>query len=174
MSVEVLKWPGLSAENTLVINVDKQVFGIKPDPLEYDGKIFLPKQEAHITVFGSEIGTELLRQFVQNPEIEHRVQHAFESTDWTFTTTSELRHLVRTRATANAEDCIEETIIRLVKMQGMNDFYRKLKQLCLIAKDHPVPPPHVTLYTRNIDRGIGVDSEAQLAQLSLGSVDIEL
>ena len=174
MSFQHLKWPGLTEENTLIISVDKEDFGIKPESLQYDCKIFVPKQEAHVTVFGSELGTILLQQFIQHPELEQGVHDAFESTDWSYQKTSDLRHLARTKAGPNADDITEESIIMLIKMEGMSIFYRKLKELGLIDDDYPVPPPHVTLYTRNIDRGIGVDSEKELAELNHGRVDIEL
>lgn len=173
MAFKHLKWPGLTGDNTLIISVDKQAFGIRAKPLHYNGKAFVPKQEAHITIFGSEVGTSLLQQFIENPELEDKVHQAFESTDWSYQQTSDLLHLARTRPGLATNNLTEETIIMLVKMDGMAIFYRKLKDLGLIDSNHPVPPPHVTLYTRNIDRGIGVDSDDELAELSCGRVYIE-
>jgi hypothetical protein len=173
MFLPQLKWPGLTGENTLIITVDKQDFAIKPKPLQYDGRIFVPKQETHITVWGSELGTKLRQQFIQHPELEKDLHNAFESTDWSYQKTSDLRLLARKKAIPGKDDITEETIIMLIKMEGMAVFYSKLKDLGLIRKDHPVPPPHVTLYTRNIDRGIGVGSESELAELSQGRVDLE-
>ncbi|MGD8934149.1 MAG: hypothetical protein PVF35_05175 [Gammaproteobacteria bacterium] len=173
MFLPQLKWPGLTGENTLIITVDKQDFAIKPKSLQYDARIFVPKQETHITVWGSELGTKLLQQLIQHPELEQDIHNAFESTDWSYQKTSDLRHLARKKAIPGKNDITEETIVMLIKMEGMAVFYSKLKDLGLIGKDHPVPPPHVTLYTRNIDRGIGVDSESELAELSQGRVDLE-
>ncbi|MGD8581453.1 MAG: hypothetical protein PVF06_02360 [Gammaproteobacteria bacterium] len=173
MLLPQLKWPGLSGENTLIISVDKQDFAIKPQALQYNGRIFVPKQEAHVTVWGSELGTKLLQQFIQHPELEQKIRMAFENTDWSYQKTSDLRHLARKKAIPGKDDITEETIIMLIKMEGMAVFYSKLKDLGLIGKDHPVPPPHVTLYTRNVDLGIGVDSESELAELSRGHVDLE-
>ena len=168
-----LKWPGLTGENTLIISVDKQDFAIKPHSIQHDGRIFVPKQETHITVLGSELGTKLLQQFIQHPELEQAIHNAFVTTDWSYQKTSDLRHLARKKAIAGKDDVTEESIVMLIKMEGMAVFYRKLKDMGLIANDHPVPPPHVTLYTRNVDRGIGVDSESELAELSQGRVDLE-
>jgi hypothetical protein len=168
-----LKWPGLAGENTLIISVDKRDFAITPGPLQYDGRLFLPKQETHITVWGSELGTKLLQQSIQHPGLKQDIHDAFESTDWSYQKTSDLRHLARKKVIPAKDDITEETIIMLIHMEGMAVFYGKLKDLRLIGKDHPVPPPHVTLYTRNIDRGIGVDSESELAELSQGHVDLE-
>jgi len=50
-------------------------------------------------------------------------------------------------------------------MEGMAEFYAQLKILGVINNDHPVPPPHVTLYTRNCDLGIGIHSNAELSKL---------
>lgn len=173
MASQHLKWPGLTGDNTLIISVDKQAFGINEEPLQYNDKTFVPKSEAHITIFGSEVGTSLLQQFIQNPGLEQKVHQAFESTDWSYHKTSDLHHLARTKSIPGTNKLTEETIIMLIKMDGMAKFYRKLKDLGVIDKNHPVPPPHVTLYTRNIDRGIGVDSDDELAVLSCGRVDIE-
>lgn len=171
MSHAQLKWPGLTAYNTLIISVDKSEFGIKSKPIAYSGKAFIPKQEAHITVFGSDLGTRLLQQFTSNPLAEQQVKQAFESTDWCYTKTHDRRHLVRENMKLSGIDKTEESIIMRVKMDGMAEFYTRLKTLGLINKDQPVPPPHVTLYTRNCDLGIGVDSESELLNLTCEHVD---
>jgi hypothetical protein len=169
-----LKWPGLTDKNTLIISVDKQDFGITAETLRYDGRVFLPKQETHITVFGSELGSRLLQQLMQRPALEQKVHEAFESTDWSYRQTPELHHLARNKTTPGKDSSTEETIVMLIEMEGMTIFYSKLRKLGLIGKDRPVPPPHVTLYTRNIDQGIGIDSEKELAELSRGRVDLDL
>ncbi|MGB5278157.1 MAG: hypothetical protein WBO73_18510 [Gammaproteobacteria bacterium] len=161
-----LMWPGLTTVGTLIIKVDKQDFNIQSKPVEFANKTFVPKQEAHITVFGSSLGTEILQQFAQQPEKERAVRQAFESTDWSYKKTTDLRHLVRKRSLAPSLDVEQESIIMLVVMDGMELFYNKLRSLDLIADDYPVPPPHVTLYTRNCDQGIGVHSEDELTALT--------
>jgi len=158
-----LNWPGFSAENTVIINVDKDEFGIQSRPVEYAGKVFMPKRETHVTVFGSTLGTALLQQILHNPEVEQQIRQAFESTDWCYTKTTDLRHLIRQRSGQTA--AAEESIIMLLDMEGMASFYQKLKALGLIDNEHPLPPPHVTLYTRNSDTGIGVHSANELIEL---------
>ena len=171
MSHTHLKWPGLTSCNTLIIRVDRSDFGIKASPVEYSGKTFIPKQEAHITVLGSDTGTHLRQQFTSNPLTEQQATQAFESTDWSYIKTNDLRHLSRTNSDPGGVDKTEESIVMLLEMDGMAEFYAKLKTFCLIDKDHPVPPPHVTLYTRNCDLGIGVHSESELIKLTCGHVD---
>ena len=166
MSHGYLKWPGLTSSNTLIISVDKQAFGIKPEPIEYSSKVFKPKQEAHITVIGSEFGTHLLEQFIDNPEIKHQLRLAFESTDWSYALTDELRLLTREDTDQTGRKMTQQTLIMLVKMPGMAVFYTKLKTLGLVNLEQPVPPPHVTLYTRNCDQGIGVRSDRELSELT--------
>ena len=166
-----LNWPGFTPYNTLIISVDKHDFGIKPESIEYSDKTFAPKQEAHITVLGSEHGLDLLQQFINNPDLEQRVQQAFESTDWSYTKTRDLRHLVRENTERSGKNTTEETIIMLLEMEGMTAFYTQLKTHGLVNKDHPVPPPHVTLYTRNCDLGIGVYSESELSELTCEYID---
>lgn len=166
-----LNWPGLTSRNTLIIRVDKSDFGIKSTSIEYSGRTFVPKQEAHITVFGSDLGTHLQQLFTDNPLVEQQVKQAFECTDWCYTKTDDLRHLVRENSELTGMDKTEESIIVRLEMCGMAEFYTRLKQLGLIHKDHPVPPPHVTLYTRNCDLGIGVHSESELNKLTCEYID---
>jgi hypothetical protein len=160
-----LAWPALTAANTLIINVDKQDFGIQASPLEFAGRIFIPKQETHITVFGSGLGIQLHQRFDQQPSLEHAVAQAFENTDWSYQKTNDLRHLVKTSGKSTCQQA-EESIVMLLKVDGMSAFYDKLKSLELIPGDYPVPPPHVTLYTRNSEFGIGVHSEDELTALT--------
>ncbi len=166
-----LNWPGFTSRNTLIIHVDKTSFGIGPTQIQYSGKAFIPKQEAHITVLGSNLGTHLLQQFADNPLAEQQVRQAFESIDWSYTKTHDLRHLVRENTEPGGIDKIEESIIMRLQMGGMEEFYTRLKTLGLINEDQPVPPPHVTLYTRNCDTGIGVHSESELIRLTREHMD---
>ena len=166
MSHAQLKWPGFTAYNTLIIDVDKHEFGIKAEPIEYSGSTFIPKQEAHITVLGTELGSRLHQLFISNSHIEQQVRQAFESTDWSYTKTGDLRHIARENTELAGMNMTEESIIMLVEMEGMAEFYAQLKTLGVIDNDHPVPPPHVTLYTRNCDPGIGIHSDVELSKLS--------
>ena len=158
------KWPGFSASQTLIISVDKCQFGLKPDGLVFNDKPFKPKPETHITIFGNAICETLLHRIQLDPSLETCLVQAFEATDWSYTTTDDYRHLVRP-ATEN-EDATEESIIVLLEMKGMRDFYEKLKQQSLIDDETPLPPPHVTLYTYNCDTGIGIPSASELDRLS--------
>jgi len=164
-------WPGFSADNTVIISVDKDKFGIQSRPMEFAGKVFMPKHEVHVTVFGSTLGNALQQQILHNPAVEQQISQAFESTDWCYKKTTDLRHLVRERCGQTSEAVIEESIIMLLEMEGMASFYQKLKALGLIDNDHPLPPPHVTLYTRNCDTGIGVHSANELIELSYERLD---
>jgi hypothetical protein len=166
MSHAQLKWPDFTANHTLIIDVDKHEFGIKAEPIEYSGSAFIPKREAHITVLGTELGSRLQQLFIINPPIERQVRQAFESTDWSYTKTGDLRHIARENTELAGMNITEESIIMLVEMEGMTAFYAQLKSLGVIDNDHPVPPPHVTLYTRNCDPGIGIHSDVELSKLS--------
>lgn len=160
-----ISWPGLTKFNTLILNVDKRDLGIQTTPLEFANQLFTPKQETHITVFGSSLGAQLQQQFTSRPGLELDVCQAFESTDWSYQKTTDLRHLVKISGSATFQQ-VEESIIMLIKMEGMAVFYSKLKSLKMIADDYPLPPPHITLYTRNCDSGIGVRSDDELTALS--------
>ncbi|UCB55460.1 MAG: hypothetical protein JSW45_02720 [Thiotrichales bacterium] len=167
MSSLYLEWPGLTADNTLIIDVDKSEFLSGADTREYRGKVFKPKHETHITVFGSAVGAALRQKMTQDPAVEAEISKAFENTDWSYTRTEDFRHLVKTSTTTTAQ-----SIIVLLEMDGMAAFHEKLKALNLIDQDHPLPPPHVTLYTCNCDTGIGVNSESELEALTQDQVEL--
>ena len=160
-----IEWPGLTDENTLIISIDTSEFDLRPEGIEIAGKLFKPKQETHITVLGSTAGSTLSHKITGEPANEEMVRNAFESTDWSYRRTTDLRHLVRTGAEADA-DTSEESIIVLLEMNGMAQFHQQLKLLNFIDSDLPLPPAHVTLYTFNCDGGIGVHSERQLEELT--------
>lgn len=164
----LLKWPGISAVNTLLVSLDKNEFGIRSSPVVYAGRTFIPKRELHVTVCGSTLGKRLNQKFLEDPGIEKRVRQAFEDTDWHYEKTRGLRRLVRPQA-GNRNP--EESIIMLVKMEGMARFYSRLKTLDIIPENHPVPPAHVTLYTYNCELGIGVHSERDLSELTVEQID---
>ena len=172
MSHAYLKWPDLTPYNTLIINVDKHEFGIKAESIEYSGSTFIPKRETHITILGSDLGSHLHQLFLSNSHIEQQVRQAFESTDWSYTKTADLRHIVRENTELANMNVTEESIIMLVNMKGMAEFYAQLKTLGVISNDHPVPPPHVTLYTRNCDPGIGIHSDNELSELSREQITV--
>lgn len=169
-----LKWPGLSENGTLVISVDRQQFDILPGPVEHSGRVFRPKQETHITVFGSATGAVVLNRMQGDPGIENRVIEAFERTDWSWTITPQYRLLARTASASGASPATESSIVVLIDMKGMKSFYDELKALGVLARDLPVPPPHVTLYTSHCDTGIGVHSEDELERLTRTRLDKRL
>ena len=174
MSPVHLKWPGLSENGTLVISVDRQQFDILPGPLEHNGRVFKPKQETHITVFGSTTGAAVLNRMQGDPGIEKRVIEAFEGTDWSWEITPQYRLLARTAAAPRSSPSTESSIVVLIDMAGMKCFYEALKALGVLAGDLPVPPPHVTLYTSHCDTGIGVHSEDELERLTRARLDKRL
>jgi hypothetical protein len=167
-----MNWPGFTSNNTLIIDVDKSDFGIRSTPIEYSGRLFRPKHEMHITVLGTNPGIHLLQQFSNKPFAEQQVRQAFESTDWSYKKTNDLRLLARGNKEHTGTDKTEESIIMRLEMAGMAEFYTRLKTLGLIDGDQPVPPPHVTLYTRNCDTGIGVHSETELIKLTRAHLDM--
>ena len=166
MPATLLKWPGFSACHTLIIGVDKSSFNIQSGLYEHAGKLFKPKPETHVTVFGSTTGSALQRMIVQKPETEGQLRTAFESTDWSYTISEDVRRLARDVTNSTATATHQQSIIVLLEMQGMAQFYLKLKSLGLLGHDTALPPAHVTLYTHNCDKGIGVHSDSELAELS--------
>ena len=60
----------------------------------------------------------------------------------------------------------EKTIILRLNMPAMALFFDTMKSRDLISMETPVPPPHITLYTRHCPGGMGLPDEDRLHKLT--------
>lgn len=162
-----LKWPGFNEKDSVVIELAREDFCLAKTKVVLHGEIFTPKEELHVTLIGSELGVILQEKIKHNKSISQLLEKTFEAIDWSFKQTGPIHFLARSK-----EGVVEKSIILLIEMHGVTDFYAQLKTLGLIDPATPVPPPHVTLYTQNCALGIGVPGNEALKRLTMKTVSL--
>jgi hypothetical protein len=166
-------WPGFNDRGTVLIEVSPESFCLASGPVVIDGKRYSAKQELHITLIGSKLGSLLLEKIVQEKTdegqtVEALLKTTFENLDWSYEKTGPVVILSRSK-----KGMIQRSIIMLIEMPAIAAFYQQLKSFGIIARDTPVPPAHVTLYTHNCPLGIGVPSHKMLDMLSVKTLSTE-
>ena len=157
-----LKWPGINAKCTVLINLPYESFHLSEVPVVIDGTFFTAKDELHVTLAGEKVATMLQNKIEQDPKTSGVIEHVFDDIDWSFSRSGPVHILSR----LNKKRTMQKTVIMLIDMPGVTIFYQRLKTLGLIPDSTPVPPAHVTLYTYNCPLGIGVPSNKVLVSLS--------
>lgn len=131
------------------------------------------KNEFHITVIGYRAGSILAALMRQLKEPEYaRAKDAFLKlaleTDWSFSFENQAAYAVEKEYNNRSAKEVRHSILQLVHMPGIEEFYRRLNSA--IPTPLQLPFPHVTLYTSSTNpetqsAGIGIDSETELATL---------
>jgi hypothetical protein len=145
-----------------ILQLSKDDVELGQEPVTYHGKTFLPKDEVHITIFGSRLSAELAEAMNQDSSLRRRLAAAIQGTDWDYQVQDEWYHVV---------DGEEETIIRMVAVPPLDDFYRRVERMAGV--EIPYRPTHVTLFTYNSPEGIGIASEEEFRQLVVGELSPE-
>lgn len=165
-----IPWPGFNDQRTVILPIDQRCLIVPIRPLVLDGEPFEPKAEFHVTLIGKRVAGPLLEKAAREAAVETLLEQAFQAIDWSYEQTGPVHFLSRTRKRSDASGkirpSIDKSIVLGLKMPGMAEFYEALKSLELIDSGAPVPPPHITLYTCNYPRGIGVSSAEVLDELS--------
>lgn len=156
-----LNWPGFNDEGTVLITLSPGTFCFSTNSVEIDGEYFEPKEELHVTLIGTKLGSFMLDQISHDRAIEAMLKQTYEDIDWSFEQTGPVHILSRTKGGVK-----QKSIILLIDMPGIKLLYDRLKTLGLIDLKTPVPPAHITLYTQNCAHGIGVPSDEALNELS--------
>lgn len=149
-----LRWPGVNDNGTVLIELSVESFCLATHDIEVLGEIFTPKDELHVTLISGKIGLYFQEKIKQDKTLDSLLAKTFEEIDWSFEQTGRVHILSRAK-----KKVIQQTIIMLVKMRGVTEFYDQLKALELIDTTTPVPPAHVTMYTHNCPLGIGVPNQ---------------
>ena len=169
-----ISWPGFSTKGTLLIPVDRDLFKLSKTALMISDQPFEAKDELHITLIGKKNGSLILDKINRDSALKSSLITSFESIDWSFRKTHETILIGRRKEiideTGTAQTVHQKSIITRIQMTGMALFYSFLKAVDLIQHDTPVPPPHITLYTRNCPNGIGVRSEDSLQLMTIASL----
>ncbi len=164
-----LKWPDFNEKGTVIIELAPESFCLAKNNIELLDEIFTPKEEIHITLIGSELGLIIQDKIQHNKTIKKILEKTFEEIDWSFNQTGPVHILSRSN-----KGVTEKSIVMLVEMPGVTEFYVQLKTLGLIDAETPVPPPHVTMYTQNCPPGIGVSSNKALNTLSIKTFAVKV
>lgn len=166
--------------NTLLLRVSKDSVDLSDIRKTADQNGFDEKNELHITVLGFKNGGEIKKILSKLPAEEQQkkiaeIQVLIESTDWSFAPEKSKYHISKEYKTQDPKNKgveiseMRESYIQKVHMQAMKGFYGKLNNI--LGSNLESPPPHITLFTSGSDRekakvGIGINSEAELAQLN--------
>lgn len=155
--------PDFNKENGFfLLRLSEEDVGLGDNPVTYQGKTFQPKEEVHITIFGSRLSEELTEAMEEDSSLRRRLQAAIKEREWTYELHNEWYHVV---------DGEEETIIRMARVPSLPEFYRRINRMAGV--EIPERPTHVTLYTYNSDGGIGIATEEQFRQLVVGELSPE-
>ena len=126
-----------------------------------DQNDFKPKDEFHVTVLGKRTQEMLAAEGVA----DIATSLLEDVTCWSFATKDEFLLLRNVEIDDNGGQIIEESIIQPVAILELDDLYDDIRQAT--GLDVPTPPAHITLFTKNADRGIGIYSGAQLAKYTI-------
>lgn len=158
-------WPGWTKEHTLILPLDTAP---PAQPLRIDGREFAPKDELHITLVGRALGRELAHALGRR--LDAATRPAFEALDWTHEPSGERLLIEKPGTTDAGERGTVASVIECVELPALSFYYRWLGEL--LGRQLPVPPPHVTLYTFNKARGIGIPTAGRLRAWSRGPVEV--
>ncbi len=163
---EQLKTPVSAAfdpeTGSVVVNIDKIGYGYFDQPVRYQGKIFQPKGELHITIV-SQDAEALKKHLAKAPEDQEEIDDLVLSTDWSYRKRTDLYYI--------AKDPDTESIIQMVDVPMLEAFLKDLSKL--VGQGIVLPPTHVTLYVRGTEKGIGIPNEAVLKELVKAPVQPE-
>jgi hypothetical protein len=168
MQLKHLDWPGFNANGTVIIELEPEVFGLTESAVDIDGETFEAKAEHHVTVIGTELGLTLQQAIASDHEVDSLLAKSFATIDWSFEQTGPVHLLSRVK-----DSRLEKSVILLISMPGLADFYRHMITLGLIPAETQIPPAHITLYTKNCPNGIGVPSVQRLKLLSVRTMSLK-
>jgi hypothetical protein len=161
-------WPGFNNTGNVIIQLASDAVKLDNNGIIVAGETFTPKDELHITIIGSTLGDHILQKLRQLNQSDRLLQETFENFDWSYETTGPVHMLSRRTGVE-----YQKSVILLVDMPAMTDFYNALKSIDLITEATPVPPAHITMYTRNCPVGIGVPNPDVLETLTVESMTLD-
>lgn len=114
------------------------------------------KDEYHVTAIGLE-----LAGLIQDHGKAARVKSLIDSFTWTIEISNQYIELAKD----DVSGVHRQSIIGMVDVSELTQFYGQLVNILDITID--LPPAHVTLYTKNYDRGIGLYNENDLLRFKV-------
>lgn len=144
----------------VLVNINKIDYGFMDKPVRYQGKVFQPKSELHITIV-SQDAAERVRQYLEShPDDAHEFQDLISSTNWSYLKKQEFYYV--------EEEPGVETLIQMVEVPSLNAFFSSLSSI--VGKGFILPPTHVTLYTRGTEKGIGLPNQETFQERAKAAV----
>ena len=117
---------------------------------------YKPKEEYHVTVIGLD-----LADLIQNSGKANEVASLIDGYSWTFEASNKYIELAKD----DENNVHRQSIICPVEVPELTQFYEELTSILDINVIRP--PTHVTLCTKNYDRGIGLYSESDLRKFKV-------
>ena len=162
-----LPWLGFNDMGSLIIPLAWSDVPFKEKSVYVQGERFEPKDELHVTVIGKKAGSVIQKKILMDPGIESTLRQDFEEIDWSFKLGGVVHLLSREKEKPEqGEAVLEKTVLVRLQMPGMAIFYKRIKSIKLATENMAVPPPHITLYTRNSPSGISVPNDDALEDLT--------
>lgn len=130
-----------------------------PPTLELNDVTLTLKSELHITL----ICAKKIASLIDESKADE-VEQVILSTFINFVEKTPLTEYRPTKAFRFVERDEKKTVVVMVEIPGLNEFFDLLKDK--YAKDLPLQPTHVTLYTLQPEIGIGILSQEELERES--------
>jgi hypothetical protein len=150
-----------------LLQLRKEDVGVGDAPVDFQGKTFMPKEEVHITVIGSNPGQQLAAAMAEDDALVGKMRAAVADYNWAYELKDEWYHVLREDEAGPAE-----SIIRMARVPQLEPFYRRVEVLA--AVHIPPRPAHVTLYTWNDPDGIGLATWQEFERRVTGPVAPQL
>ncbi len=128
-----------------------------PPTIEVKGYKLLLKSEFHISLIKARFVAELVNPNRQD-QIEQEIVAAFEK----FIATQPLTEFHPTGVFRLAQVDVRKTVVGMCEVPHLQDFFDQLRATYKV--DIPDQPTHITMYTLQPEKGIGLLSPAQLEQ----------
>ena len=125
-------------------------------------KGFKAKDEYHVTVIGVD-----LAELIEKQRKTDRIKSLINSFNWTIEVGNRYIELAKD----DKDGIHRQSIICIVKIPELATFYDQLTDI--LGDKIKTPPAHVTLYTKNYDRGIGIYSENDLQTFKVSDLKIK-
>lgn len=134
----------------------------------------LEKEEFHCTLIGSDTWVEIL-QYIETVEwdkkdkIWNMIVELCHSFDWKIKFQDDFYYIEKSYTTDNAITETRKSIIQIIDLNALSEFYKQLNTLLWTHFD--IPYPHITLYTNSTLperklRWIGIYSKTQFEELN--------
>ncbi|MES2630366.1 MAG: hypothetical protein V4611_00195 [Patescibacteria group bacterium] len=122
---------------------------------------YRPKDEYHITIIGRDLAEQIITL-----GLNEDIKKLIDATSWSI----EFKPRYIELAKDDDEGIHRQSIIQIVFVPQAAHFYDKLESIMNLPISRP--PEHITLFTKNYDKGIGLYSEDDLNSFKVRELEI--